>query len=91
MTLWGNVTTLRSAPGDVLQGSVQDWTGWSGLTLTCSGTHTYDWSDVSGQTAREAGVEEILVNNTDITSDVRVCLEPWNVDAGYRPVVLLGS
>ena len=87
MTLWGSGSEIHSAPGATLEGSTSGWMGWSGITLACPSGGWHDWSAYAGQSAREAGVDSILLGEADITEDVLICIEPWSPGGGYRPVV----
>jgi len=87
MTLWGSGSEIHSAPGATLEGSTSGWMGWSGITLACPSGGWHDWSAYAGQSAREAGVDSILLGEADITEDVLICIEPWSPRGGYRPVV----
>ncbi len=87
MRLWGAGTNLVSTPGATLDGSVAGWSGWSGLTLTCPSGGWHNWAPSAGLRANEAGISSILLGDTDITTDVLICTEPWNPSGGPRPVI----
>jgi|GEM_PF-4383343 len=87
MTLWGTDTSVHSSPGATLDASVAGWLGWSGITLSCPSGGWHNWSLDAGRRASDVGFSSILLGDTNITSDVLVCVEPWNISGGYRPVI----